>query len=70
MDKFEAVLSDRSYVFKPARYIDALVAANSSYGLFCLSLRNRTVTWVPATGTLRKNCFSRKRRESSVDDIG
>ena len=40
MDKFEAMLSDRSSLFKPARYTDALVAANSSPGLFRLSLGN------------------------------
>ena len=41
MDKFEAMLSDRSFLFKPARYIDALVAANSSPGLFRVSLGNK-----------------------------
>ena len=110
LDKFEAILSDRPSLFKPARYIDALVAANSSPGLIHLSLGNMpsqedapgeengnplqyscpedpmdrpwghkesdtteqltfcnmTATWVPAAGTLRKNRFSRKRRESSV----
>ena len=40
LDKFEAIFSDRPSLFKPARYIDALVAANSSPGLFRLSLGN------------------------------